>query len=187
MFLAMKFANSLKIGKLAEAQITGWLRARGHTVIPIYEMEINTGKGPQILTPTRELVAPDLLVKTRDDMRFVEAKRKTIFTWHRNTKRWVTGIDLRHYEDYKLVADHFKWDVWLLFLHVSNIPDERDLKSNCPNECPVGLFGGEIKKLALKENHRSDRWGTSGMVYWAEESLTKLCCDVELQEVSKYG
>ncbi len=99
---------------------------------------------------------------------WVEAKHKTAFSWHRLTERWVTGIDLRHYEHYLRVAMKTPWPVWLLFLH------EGGQAKDSPAESPAGLFGNELLFLSAHENHRSDKWGRSGMVYWAEASLKKL-------------
>ena len=33
------------------------------------------------------------------------------------TGHWVTGIDLRNYEDYLRVQAISPWPIWLLFLH----------------------------------------------------------------------
>lgn len=102
---------------------------------------------------------------------WVEAKTKTAFTWYRKTKTWQTGIDKRHWEEYKQVADGVDIPVWLLFLHrVGNTAKDtpEGMKS------PSGLFGNNIVKLQATVDHISSKWGTSGMVYWDIASLVLL-------------
>lgn len=84
----------------------------------------------------------------------------------------MTGIDLRHYEDYCKVDDASPWPVWLLFLHRGG------QAKDSPGNSPAGLFGKPLDYLRTHENHRHENWGRSGMVYWAHESL-KLLADVE--------
>jgi len=165
------FEQSLRHGRIAEGKIAEYLRRRGFSVIPAYEKEIGEGKGPQVFTPVDELVAPDLFVVRNGVCRWVEAKCKTVFTWHRKSRRWVTGIDLRHYNEYQKVGRHFGWEVYLLFLHTCPRPDPRDVEGGCPAVCPTGLFEGRLSWLTEHENHRHDNWGRSGMVYWAHERL----------------
>jgi len=142
-------------------------------VLPIYDIEYDTGKGPRIFGSDGGLVAPDLLVINHNGVLWIEAKHKTVFTWHRNTKRWTTGIDRNHYEQYLKVQDAIGWPVWLLFLHRCSTPDVRD-RRYCPEKCPTGLFGQQLSILKKKENHRHGNWGPSGMVYWWHESLREL-------------
>ena len=168
------FERQLSFGQLGEGAISRWLQARGHSVFPAYQMEQSTGKGPQLFSLDGDLVLPDLLAFRANKAQWIEAKRKTCFTWHRNTGRWVTGIDLRHYGEYLEVSARTALPVWLLFYHPESQPSGDDAAHGCPNECPTGLFGNNLAVLAECENHRSSRWGNSGMVYWAHEKLRLL-------------
>jgi hypothetical protein len=171
----MGFDADLFFGKAAESAIAQWLRGRGHTVLPVYEKIIDEKKGPQVFLPDGELVAPDLLTWKEGRACWIEAKHKTAFSFHRMTGRWVTGIDLRHYQDYCRVAQLAPWPVWLMFLHKGGQAKDSPAKS------PAGLFGQEIGLLQKAENHRSANWGRSGMVYWAVDSLRLLA---PLEEVA---
>lgn len=174
------FKERLAFGQIAESWIATWLRRRCHySILPIYEKEISNGKGPRFWTPAETLIAPDMLAMRPDSIKWIEAKHKTVFTWHRITKRWTTGIDLKHYRDYLRVASTSPWPVWLLFLHSKSETQEGS------GRCPVGLFGGEILLLAKRENHRSEKWGKGGMVYWAHESLTLLASLEEVATANK--
>lgn len=166
-----KFEQSLAVGQLGESLISRWLQARGHAVFPAYQIEQHTGKGPQLFAASGDLVLPDLLAFRSGEIRWFEAKHKTCFTWHRISQRWTTGIDLRHYGEYQEVAHRTSLPVWLLFYHPKSKPSENDTSFGCPPKCPSGLFGNDIQVLTECENHRSDRHGKSGMVYWAHESL----------------
>lgn len=156
----MSFQQSLGFGQTGESAIALWLRHRGFSVMPVYEKIIDTGKGPQLFLPSGCLVAPDMFVYKGDSALWIEAKHKTAFSWHRITQRWVTGIDLRHYEDYLRVDDDSPWPVWLLFLHRGG------QAKDSPANSPAGLFGNTLAHLRQNENHRHDNWGRSGMVYW---------------------
>jgi len=74
---------------------------------------------------------------------------------------------VHHYEQYQQIDALTEWPVWLLFLHKGG-----QAKDSPPS--PAGLYGGELSRLAGCENHRHENHGKSGMVYWAENSLTKL-------------
>lgn len=177
------FAKQLEFGKVGESKIAMYLRARDNTVLPVYEKVDDDKIGPRLFTPDYTLIAPDMLVWRGIGLLWIEAKHKKVFTWHRLTKRWVTGIDLRHYKDYLTLAhSNEKWPVWLLFLHEVSKPDERD-KPYCPEECPTGLYGGNLLSLEKQENHQHSNWGPSGMVYWAEETLIKLATLQEFENI----
>ena len=175
------FQTNLSSGRLAEGVIANWLRRRGNTVIPAYELESVGQKGPQVYAPNFELVAPDLLVWKDGKTCWIEAKSKSVFAWNRTTKAWVTGIDLHYYEQYQKVLSHFefKWDVWLLFLHSSSIPSDADLRHGCPVKCPTGLFGNSLNVLRSVEHSRDLRWGRTGMVYWQHSSLKLLATPLQ--------
>ena len=172
--MAYGFTERLKVGQVGESAIAKWLRAKGHYVLPVYEIEKETGKGPRLFTPTGQLIAPDMLCLKAGKVIWVEAKHKTVFSWYRKTSKWVTGIDRRHYNDYCRAAAQTEVPLWMLFLHREFTPDYRDLQHGCPSECPTGLFGQDLKLLMRSESHRSDRHGHSGMVYWAEHVFHKL-------------
>jgi len=112
------FERQLAFGKAGESLIANWLKRRGYLVLPIYEKEISEGKGPQVFSAHGDLIAPDLLAFGResDKVWWIEAKHKSAFSWHRMSGRWVTGIDLEHYQDYLQIQRLSPWPVWLLFL-----------------------------------------------------------------------
>lgn len=162
------FEKKLEYGQVGESRIGKWINSRGYSVLPVYELELQTGKGPRLFSPNKKLIAPDMFVFKSDNQMWVEAKHKTAFSWHRISGKWVTGIDLRHYKDYCEIDNYSPFPVWLLFLH-----DGGQAKDS-PDGSPSGLFGNKIKFLKKNENHRHTNWGASGMVYWSIDSLIKL-------------
>jgi len=110
-----QFADNLAFGQIGESAIARWLRRRGSSVLPAYEKEINSGKGPRLFTPDAQLVTPDLFIFPW--LEFIEAKHKSVFTWYHRSRKWCTGIDLHHYRDYLKTQQQTKRRVWLLFLH----------------------------------------------------------------------
>jgi len=164
-FTNATFAQQLRFGMIAESAIATWMRRRGWSVLPAYEKEIDSGKGPRLFTPNQALISPDMLAFQGVRVYWVEAKHKTAFTWHRKTSCWTTGIDLRHYKDYCKVADESPWPVWLLFLQRGGHAKDS------PETSPCGLYGNSIDYL---REHESHRWDSVGMVYWSIDSLRLL-------------
>jgi len=167
-FVVTSFNDQLKIGQTAEGKIAQWFKNKGFTILPIYEKVIDTGKGPQLFLPDTTLIAPDMLIFKGEKTLWIEAKYKTAFSWHRITQKWVTGIDVKHYNDYLKVDDSTVWPVWIVFLH------EGGQAKDSPQDSPRGLFGNSLSYLRINENHRHDNWGKSGMVYWAIDNLKLL-------------
>lgn len=169
----MNFQESLATGKMGESIIAQHFLSLGYSVLPIYEKTENEYKGPVLFTPhSGALVAPDMLVFKGNRVLWLEVKYKSAFTWHRNTGEWVTGIDLRNYEEYLTVQqERPEWPVWLLFLH-----REGTLAKDTPSGMvpPTGLFGNTITYLQEHEHHRHSNHGTSGMVYWGLDALKKM-------------
>lgn len=186
-----QFEESLQIGKVAEGLIAAWLQARGSAILPAYEIEKSTGKGPQLFSVEGDFVLPDMLAFSHKGLCWIEAKHKSVFTWHRISGKWTTGIDLRHYGEYFQVLQRTHLPVWLMFYHRESTPDQRDTQYGCPKECPTGLYGGALASLVIAESHRvpaknSDRIGMlghgySGMVYWADDKLKLLATRSEVR------
>jgi hypothetical protein len=162
-----KFDDMLRLGRTGESVIAQWMKRRGYSVLPVYEKEQGDYKGPALYAVNTNLIAPDMLCfKPSGETRWIEAKTKSAFTWHRASKppRWTTGIDLRHYQDYLEVQTVSPWPIWLLFLQ---LPGQA---KDSPPGCPVGLFGSTIDYLSKNENHRWEKTKPH-MVYWAHEKL----------------
>ena len=168
----MRFDQSLEIGKTGESRIAKWFLGRGYNVLPVYEKVDRDYKGPTLFSADGPiLIAPDMLVFKSRSIFWIEAKHKTAFTWHRITGRWTTGIDARHYQEYLRVQDaQPDWPIWLLFLHQNG--RAKDTPEGMVSPC--GLYGRKLSFLKNHINHRSEKWGKSGMIYWAHESLLLL-------------
>lgn len=172
----MGFAEQLQQGKVAESKIANWLRFRcRYSVLPVYEIGENQYKGPQFYAPSGEFVAPDILAMREGQIKWIEAKHKSVFSWYRIGQCWVTGIDRHHYRAYLKIAEESEWPVWLMFYHTKSETTEGDGK------CPSGLFGNDLSLLMRCPDHESDRWGKYGMIYWKHQDLKLLatCAEVE--------
>lgn len=152
-------------------------------LLPVYEKEIDTGKGPRLFLPyglpERELIAPDLQGIKHQQVRWFEAKSKNTASYFRKKQRWQTGIDKRHYQDYRRVQDVSNYPVWLLFL-------QRDvIDNNAPADvepCPTGLFGCPVTQAIADDGWYFRDGKRFDMVYWAIKDLKKIAT---LDEVLK--
>jgi hypothetical protein len=170
------FQTKLAQGKVGEGIVATYLRGRGYNILPVYEIEKDSDKGPVVYTTSGMNVAPDMLCfravnvdDTSDKLPvvWVEAKTKSSFSWHMNTSCWTTGIDLRHYGEYRKLAEQSPFPIWLMFLQLDGVA-----KDTPPGmTAPTGLFGNSLEYLAAHEHHRSEKWGRSGMVYWDHRDL----------------
>lgn len=172
----MSFEQQLAKGMLGEDEISQWLISKGYSVLPAYQITQDHGKGPRLFTPLGKLISPDLLAFNHVRTLWVEAKTKSAFSWHRITQKWTTGIDYRHWLDYVRVDTESPFRVSIVFLHrkgnaAKDTPDGMT--------SPHGLYIAQVSKLKDCINHRSDNHGHSGMVYWAEESLTLITIPIE--------
>ncbi len=175
----MKFKETLSYGVVGESLIANWFRSQGYSILPVYEVEINTGKGPRLSTPAGQLIAPDMFIFKSEKAFWIEAKHKNAFSWHRLTKRWVTGIDICHYEDYCIIDNALSYPVWLMFLHRGG------QAKDSPGDSPSGLFGKSLEFLRCNENHRSSNWGKTGMVYWDIASLEYLAPLKDIYDINE--
>ena len=182
------FNDQFAYGRVAESQIAQWLvQAQGWIILPAYEIEIPSGKGPRLFTPLNQLIVPDILAMKYKGKRFLlkwhESKHKTRFTWHYKSKNWQTGIDVRHYLDYIQVQKQ-TFEVYVLFLHSCAVPSKYDLEHGSPAACPTGLFGRPLSYLMSHEHHRdsyNDGRRDNPMVYWNESDLERLATLEEVQ------
>ncbi len=191
----MTFSQKLEVGKAGESLIGRYLQSLGHSVMPVYEKIIKEGKGPQLFHASGNLVLPDMLILggTLHSVCFVEAKHKSVFSWHFKTGRWTTGIDQRHFRHYLEVETITGIPVWLYFFHRESQPWEGDMRHGCPPKCPTGLYGQRLTILRDAISHTAppknasqqgnNGHGNSGMVYWAEESLNYIATKAEILEL----
>lgn len=163
----MSFTESLKAGQLGESEISRFMIRRGWQVLPAYEVEQGSGKGPRLFGEYGQLISPDLLVFRGEQVQWVEAKTKSAFTWYRVKQKWQTGIDLRHWRDYLKVNASTPFPVWLLFLHRHGMAKDTPFGM----VSPTGLFGNKVAILQGCADHISEKHGPSGMIYWNIDNL----------------
>jgi len=178
-----EFNHKLNEGFIGEGLISKWLqKSRNYNVLPAYEKDICSGKGPRLFTGEGDFISPDMLVFKSGDIRWVEAKTKSLFSWHRISEEWVTGIDIRHFHHYLRVKSISEFPLYIMFLHTKSRGDKR-LE---PYPCPTGLFCNEIDYLRSNFNHKSEPysngngWGKTGMVYWNTKQLKLIAPLVEV-------
>jgi hypothetical protein len=169
------FQAKLERGQIAEGLVAIWLRSQGWTLLPIYEKEIDNGKGPRLFlpydVPEKELIAPDLLAMRDGKTRWYEAKSKAAATFYRRKWRWQTGIDKKHYLDYKRVKDITSWQVWLLFLQLDNSHNNAPLGVE---PYPAGLYACPVTKPYSDEGSFTRDGKRYEMVYWGLEELQRV-------------
>ena len=180
------FQTKLKQARRREKILKAYFINRGYAVCQTEEGLSGQYKGPRIDTPDGELIKPDLfLMKWKDDgprVFWIDVKDKAVFTWHRITSCWCTGIDTRCYESYTALATGSGVHVFLFFLHEISTPNAIDLAyPECPKQCPTGLF---LVNVMTPINH-SFKGGNNGlpMVYWAHAQLKKIIEIKELKEI----
>jgi len=175
------FQQKLTEGQAGESLIARYLRRRGWKILPVYEKELDTGKGPRIFLsddcPEGELIFPDLLGKKDSQVRFYEAKSKSTATFYRKKMRWQTGIDKNQYENYKRVQDSMGWPVWLLFLQFDGA--DNNAPAGAP-PCPSGLFYCPLDQPYSDEGFYWRNGKQYPMIYWAISDLRRIATLAEV-------
>lgn len=180
MVVKATFQQSLADGQMGESLIARYLRSKGWSVLPVYEKEIDNGKGPRLFLPDNDpqLTAPDMLTFRDQQVLWIEAKSKSTATWSLKKGCYQTGIDLHLYQDYLKVQSTTRRTVWLIFLQKSTTV------SNAPKDappCPTGLYGCRITQPIANDSYgRYPR-----MVYWNINDLKKLATLDEVLAASK--
>jgi hypothetical protein len=170
------FQLNLAFGQMGESRIARWLMSQGYSVLPVYDAQYETGKGPRVFTASGDIVAPDMMVWKGGSIRWIEAKQKTVATWYRRGAAWQTGIDSRHFDHYCKLRDTSPVPVWLMFLHTQDRHPGRDE----PWPCPTGLFGNDLSILEPKARFAPQHH--NGMVYWDISSLRRMATLDEVPE-----
>lgn len=168
-----RFEAQLAFGQVAEGQIEAWLRqVRRFSILPVYEGGRDK-KGPRLFAPGRAFIAPDMLAIRGKDVRWIEAKHKTYFTWYRVGKVWTTGIDAYYFQQYLQLSTFTQIPVWILFLHSRSDSKE--------GRCPTGLFGADVFHLRGCIDHESKAFGIGGMLFWKHDDLHLLASVSEVR------
>lgn len=112
------FSQSLAMGQEGEHLIANYFLSSSCIVLPLYQF--STSCAPAWFTASGKIVAPDLFVIKNKTLFFVEVKYK---------QRWInwegiiqTGLDRRHYDEYKRIADVTGLPVYLIFIHEKEPP-----------------------------------------------------------------
>jgi hypothetical protein len=177
----MSFAQKLETGQIGESEIARYLIGRGWQVLPAYQIEQHTGKGPRLFGDYGQLISPDMLIFRGESVQWVEAKTKSAFTWYRIKSKWQTGIDRKHWHHYLKVNMVTPFPTWIMFLHRDGVAKD----TPCGMVSPTGLFGNEIGILERCVDHESENHGHSGMVYWNHQDLKLIATLEQLQEYGK--
>ncbi|MGF6986510.1 hypothetical protein QFZ99_006051 [Paraburkholderia atlantica] len=169
------FAVEFARGISSERLIAAWLVQQGKCVFPVYASGIaDTFRGPRILTPAGELIAPDLFVSDQDGGFFAGCKAKDRFSWFAKTRHWQTGIDQRAFYDYANVQARFGYPVYIFFLHQFSDPSADDIRRGADPQCPTGLYFASLTHLVEACDHTlPDQYGTV-MWYWNVDDLDQL-------------
>jgi len=180
------FAESLAVGQVGESKIANYLKARlGVSILPVYETEIGSGKGPRLFAVDRDIIAPDMLCfPSKGSIFWVEAKHKTVWTWYRKNQSWQTGIDSKHYGDYLEVRKRYGYILMLAFLHSCGTPHPRDIDGGSPSVCPTGLFAEELNVLRYCIDHEGHEWA-KGMIYWNRKDLRLVATLEEVERANR--
>lgn len=121
-------------------------------------------KATLVLSQAGKLRAPDAIIFSKKGLIWAEIKYKRSFTWHRNTARWMFGIDLVKFRDYQDVETITGLPVWI-FIGIHG-EDEDPVNRGAPGPSPTGIFAGKLS--AMREHHRDEK-----MIYWEATRLAR--------------
>ncbi len=179
------FEQQYAMGQMGESLFARLIRSRGGFVLPAYDIEVETGKGPRLFGPDGSLVTPDMLVLSpKYRPVFAEAKTKTAFSEYHNPNRdgkrkiWQTGCDEYHFKQYVQVQKQTGIDVWLGFIQLGG------QAKDSPPDSPSGVFVQSLTKLEQRIDHRhlNPPPRFKPMLYWNIYDLIKTATIEELKQ-----
>lgn len=169
------FSSRLTHGRIGEQAVLKWLRYMNRVVLPVCDTLINIEFrercGPRLFVGNDALTAPDLLVFADDGVRWMEIKCKKYCTWYRNESLWMTGIDVRHFEQYIKVHQATCIHVDLVLYHPNETPRPKDVPHGCPEYAPRGVYCADILKLQEIYHHIGTDLDGNEMIYWDMQVL----------------
>lgn len=156
------FERALRLARCFERGVCGWLKSRGHLVLPTCEYA-GDGHAPVLEGRDEDIVLPDLMVFRQLKMGeayWVEVKTKSSTQHNAISGLRVTGFDLPAWNNYVHMRRVSGRPVWLLFCHVKE--DE--------------LLAAEVEDLhhARVINGTEHRFGSRGGVFFACEGMARL-------------
>ena len=155
------FEARLSFAKAIERAGEEWLKRRGWLVLsPSDYSGPDDDKPPSLHGAARSFVLPDTLAFRAGRARFVECKWKTAATFHRVTQRWETGIQLRHWEDYRRVRAESGVPTWIVWVHGR----EREMRG-------MDLEG--LSELSPRP-YDGPKMGPGGMIFFPWQGLVRL-------------
>lgn len=104
-------------GEVFERALSDYVKRMDWAVLPVYNYRGDEEKAPALERLAGDVILPDLHVMKNGCSPWVEAKRKTRADWTHITQRFETGINLRHYQHYKLVKQISGDPVLIVFGH----------------------------------------------------------------------
>jgi hypothetical protein len=117
----MSFSQSAayQFGLEGELTFERMARALGlHTIAQYDYIDNGEPKGPRMHGRLENYVLPDFDVLGNGARLYAEVKRKSVPTWHRNSKQWQHGISYRHYQHYLKVEEISGTPVFLVVIEV---------------------------------------------------------------------
>lgn len=116
-----QFLTELARSRVYELAFSRWLQQeRKFYTLPVFDF-YGTGNGhaPSLEGKQRALTAPDILASNEDGIwSWFEIKLKDYAPIHRISQTRVTGMPLRHWQDYRAIRDITKSPVWIVFIHL---------------------------------------------------------------------
>lgn len=152
-----EFQALLERSNVYEVAFSQWLQnERGYFILPAYAY--NADEAPSLICGTRKLVTPDLFGVSASIIAWFEVKVKESADFHRKSNRLVTGLPLRHWNDYVEIKKLMGCPVWIVFIH----------------ETENVVVTGEIGNMPHAHTWQGDDMDRGGTIYFVFKQLKTL-------------
>ncbi len=168
------FHRQLQFGNIAEIDIVRRLEADGHIVEPMYGFNFGKEKAPM----WGKYIAPDLKVflHGKQEIIWVEVKRKSHATFYRRERRFVTGVNCHPFDNYEKVQEDSGLKVLFFFVH--DEPDDPDhtkylkeIRYTGPGS-PAGIYSATLD--TLNQDKRKDGYKNNSLYYFPMSLMTSV-------------
>ena len=156
----LSFKEALQYGQEGEHIVAALCLSQSFSVMTLYQFTASTA--PLILCNTSSFTSPDLMLWKQGKSWFAEVKRKN--QWVRFDGNVETGLNYRHYLEYKSLSDKTGIPCILFFIQ--------------ENEQPTGIYIVDIHNTNTRYwKGMNNDWGIvkqPPMLFFTSESLTRI-------------
>ena len=112
------FEEKLAFGKEGEHEVGEYFMNRGYALLPLYQFSEKLA--PKVYCSESTIISPDILVSGYGSAFWIEVKTKN--RWVKFNGKFETGLNEKHYIDYRKIQEKTTLPLYVVFNHKEDNP-----------------------------------------------------------------